>query len=285
MAKRGVTTTSAFEVGEEDNHMRTCEVGENAVRFFQSTKPPWRVDVKYDGNRQLLQFPDGTVLDAEAVASDGKQNDLYSLGKGVGAYKVFDIPWFEGTDLRGQTLNERLQLLEKKLLTLEKPQLQRVETLVIADSIAAVISARDNAIARGFEGIVVKPPFSPYADNMWLKIKKTLTAEVVVLGIIKTESWVKTHIPHSLLIGYWDSEARTFKQFGRVGAAKGKFNWREIAEDALKEVVIEDDVCIYVRPKIVLEVEYTQALSHGFREPRIVRLRRGKMLQDCLKTW
>jgi len=265
--------------------MKACEVGENAVRFFHSTKPSWRVEIKYDGNRQLLQFPDGTVLDAEAVANDGKQNDLYLLQKGVGAYKVFDIPYCEGTDLRGQTLNERLRLLEKKLLSLGIPQLQLAETLVIADSIATVITARDNAIARGFEGIVVKPPFSTYSDNVWLKIKKTSTADVVVLGIIKTESWVKTHISHALLIGYWDDETRTYKQFGKVGTAKGKFDWREIADDTLKETVTENDVCIYVKPKVVLEVEYTQALSRSFREPRILRRRADKNVQDCLRTW
>jgi ATP-dependent DNA ligase len=191
--------------------VKPCEVSEDARGFFQSTGPPWRVELKYDGTRQLLEFPDGTVLDAEMIANEGKQNDLYLLNTNrpkTVSYRIFDILKLEGNDLREQTLNERLSFLEKKLLALANPQeLQLAETLAIAENLEAVIAAGDAAIARGFEGVVVKPLLSSYSDNVWIKIKKNSTADLVVLGIVKTESWLKAHIPHSFLIGYWDNEA------------------------------------------------------------------------------
>jgi ATP-dependent DNA ligase len=279
-----ITTASTWKLNPLPE-IKPCEVSENVRSFFQSTKPPWYATIKYDGHRKLLTFPDETVLDAELVANEGKQNDLYLLGRRTGVYKVFDIPRLEGKDLRGQTLNERWAFLEKKLLALANPQLQLAETLTVADSVAAVIAARDIAIARGFEGVVVKPPLSVYSDNIWLKMKKTSTADMVLLGIVKTESWLKTGTPHSFLIGYWDPEEGVFKRFGKVGTAKNKFDWNKIAEDALRIPVSEDDDCIHVTPKIVIEAEYTQALSGSFREPRIVRIRRDKTPQDCTRTW
>lgn len=73
-----------------------------------------------------------------------------------------------------------------------------------------------------------------------------------------------------------------------VGLWKTKIYWSRIAEEAFKtssSTVSEDDDCIHVTPKIVLEVEYTQALSGSFREPRIVRVRSDKTAQGCMKTW
>lgn len=53
----------------------------------------------------------------------------------------------------------------------------------------------------GEEGIVIKPEYEDYNHAHWNKMKKYITDDFVILGITKTESYLKTGIPHSFLIG------------------------------------------------------------------------------------
>ena len=110
------------------------------------------------------------------------QNAIDSSTERQIEYFVFDIPYFDGRDLRKVPLRERRALLRQ--LIEAKPH----DRIHLSQSFAAT-PARMLEAARqtGLEGIVLKRPDSPYVSartETWLKLKCAMRQEFVVCGFV-----------------------------------------------------------------------------------------------------
>lgn len=146
----------------------------------------------------------------------------------------------------------------------------------ICFSKAQIIGAFHRYLAEGFEGIVVKPNLGYYAS--WLKIKEQHTIDVAVLGIKKTDSWKKHKLPYTFLIGIYDNG---FKRIGDVSSGLTLAERHAIAEVIPELRQHENSEYVFVKPEIVLEVEYHQKTPNGLREPKIKKIRLDKKAENC----
>jgi bifunctional non-homologous end joining protein LigD len=81
-------------------------------------------------------------------------------------YMVFDLLELDGRDLRTEPLRVRRRLLERLL---------RSNGMVVRRLAMDGLKAWQEAVARGFEGLVAKDPESPYVGGRtlrWLKVKQ-----------------------------------------------------------------------------------------------------------------
>jgi bifunctional non-homologous end joining protein LigD len=95
-------------------------------------------------------------------------------------YFLFDLPYFEGHDLRATPLLQRRQLL-KQLLDEHAHDHLRFSADFDADPASILESAR----RMGLEGVIAKRKDSPYESRRtetWLKLKNKLRQEFVVAG-------------------------------------------------------------------------------------------------------
>lgn len=127
-------------------------------------------------------------LDGEIVvmSADGLP-DFHALQKAFDGsrteaidYFLFDLPYFEGWDLRAAPLVQRRQLL-KRLLDEHPHARLRFSADFEADAAAILESAR----RMGLEGVIAKRKDAPYESRRtetWLKLKNKLRQEFVIAG-------------------------------------------------------------------------------------------------------
>ena len=95
-------------------------------------------------------------------------------------YFLFDLPYFEGHDLRAVPLAQRRQLLKQ---VLDEHQNEHLRYSADFDADAASILA--SAQRLGLEGVIAKRKDAPYESRRtetWLKLKNKLRQEFVVAG-------------------------------------------------------------------------------------------------------
>ncbi len=219
------------------------------------------------------------VLDAEFVSLGG---DLYSFLKDrANAIEslqliVFDLLNLGGKDLTGEPLLNRKRELNRLVNTRRVKQID----YKIAPTIDEVWSFYHSMVLKlKFEGIVVKPVGSIYGNGAWCKLKKNVTHDVVLLGVKKTEAFLRDKIPRSFLIGFLDEEGKTIP-YGNVSSG-----WQHVKTEDL--VYVEgrdayDKDYRYVDPTVVVELMAHSLLeTKRFREPRILRQREDKRATDC----
>ncbi len=229
------------------------------------------------------------MIDAEMIANQGKQNDVYLLNSNrpkLVRYMVFDILRLQKEDLRNRPFEERLRILGRLLKERAQENLLPATTIVNATTPTGVLNAKETAVSWGFEGVVVKSLRGYYRDNAWLKLKKQLTADVVILGVNRTKAFEQYAIAETFKYGHWDPEQGKFAEDGSVSAGLQKSVKASIGRIAVNHPKETTKETIYIEPKIVIEVDYTGVTPGGtFREPRIKRIRPDKQPADCLKTW
>ena len=268
-------------------------------RFFATFQPPFFIQPKLDGERVFLMnvndqviianrrkwfkdvsdkfdIPKNCVLDGELVA-DGNFYDFLSA-KSKNDWSrlvvyVFDIP-----SLGDLKLSDRLDWIEENL--------RETDHLKIIDFYNAYTKEEALGLAKyfidkGFEGAVIKADV-PYIQGSWLKIKKNETLDVVILGIRKTRG-LHQGIPESFMIGLFDDEKGKWIKLGHVSSGLSKIEKMALLKTAMDLLVEdEDQEYIYLKPEIVLEIEYQEFLEHSFRSPRIKRIRWDKNPRECL---
>ena len=140
-----------------------------------------------------------------------------------------------------------------------------------------ILKAFNRFVNKGFEGVVVKPNASYEAT--WYKLKEQYTADLVVGGVKKTDSWRDSQIPYTFLVGIMKDGK--FQQVGDVSSGLSRAEKEAIGEVVPDLRIREDSDYIYLRPEIVLEVEYHQNTEDGLREPKIKRIRYDKPVEEC----
>ena len=171
-------------------------------QFFSQNKPPYLVELKYDGediiivrmlngeiyalnkyNRIYEDLPffknlpkEPFIARAEMYADEGKSGSLYNLKKALkeGSVKaaIHDILYYQNTELTAKPLKERKQILQSFP--------HAIQPLGEAQNPQQIQQLFQKAVEQGYEGVVVKPINSTYRDNAWLKLKKAETYEVQI---------------------------------------------------------------------------------------------------------
>jgi bifunctional non-homologous end joining protein LigD len=184
-------------------------------------------------------------------------------------YFLFDLPYFEGYDLRATPLVQR-RLLLKQLLDEHPHEHLRFSADFDADAATILESAR----RMGLEGVVAKRKDAPYESRRtetWLKLKNKLRQEFVVAGYTDRSSG-EAEIG-SLLLAVYD-EGGELVYVGNVGTG-----WNATTAAELKKRLTRIEVAAspfgskplhrhrwavrdpaaqhFVKPTFVAEVEFS----------------------------
>lgn len=290
------------------------------------TEGEWLYEIKLDGYRLMARFDQGKAalitrgghnwsvklprliselealgvrsgwLDGEIVVlrSDGTpdfnalQNSLDSNKSQDVVYFLFDVPFFEGYDLRKAQLRHRRGVLESILAGNAGSHIRLSETF--EGNPASILDA---ACKMKLEGIIAKRADASYASRRtadWLKLKCKHRQEFVVVGY--TDRSDGSDEVGSLILAVYDNGALV--PLGSVGTG-----WNAKEATTLKHTLaqIERDTPpfsgevknpgrwskrklggeIWVEPRLVAEVEFSEWTPDGsIRHPSYISLRSDK---------
>ena len=269
---------------------------------------PWIYEIKYDGYRMLtrvdesgavqmftrtgkdwshklssllkeiirLQLPSGWY-DGEIVVNDAQTGrpDFGALQESMDGSRgadivlyLFDLPFFQGKDLRQQPLHARRSLLENCLQTAAESSRIRFSQAFDED----IGSLMASACKLGLEGIVGKRKDSPYVSRRtpdWIKLKCHQRQEFVIGGY--TEPQGSREELGALLLGVFD-KAGDLHYAGKVGTG---FNAKTLRDIGAKLEPLASSTCPFVdsadtegkpkwvEPKLVAEVAFQEWTQSG----------------------
>jgi len=252
---------------------------------------------------ELTMLTSGVVLDGEIVVMRGNAPSFQDVAKRVQAsnsrdieaesrtlpatYVVFDILEVRGKPVIGRPLNERKELLRKSVR-------DGRSVVVSAYIVGSGVAYYQAAVERGLEGVVAKRLDSPYRPGVrsadWLKVKRTISADCVVVGYTQGEG-ARSGTFGALLLGLYNEEKLVY--VGKVGTG---FSDRDLYEllKAFRPLVTDErqvesaDVptrVTWLKPELVAEVVYQNLTDDGrLRAPRFIRLRNDKAPRECSIT-
>ena len=195
-------------------------------------------------------------------------------------YYVFDLLHVDGIDLTRVPLDERKRMLQRTLLP--SPHIQYVDQLDTDG-----LTAYEGVVQLGLEGVVAKRRDSPYErgkrSQRWLKIKPRRTDDFVVGGFTRGENSRASSFG-ALALGTYENGQLV--PVGGVGSGFSDAQLKAVLA-RLQPLTTENspfaspperaDTTTYVRPELVVEVEYAQVTSDGnLRAPVFLRLRDDK---------
>ncbi|HSH75811.1 MAG TPA: DNA ligase D, partial [Longimicrobiales bacterium] len=244
---------------------------------------------------------EGLVLDGEVVVHDLEGRPSFSRLQRRGrilrkadalrasvelpaTYYAFDLLALEGFDLRPLPLIERKSMLRDLLPT--------VGPIRYVDHIQVRGEAMYRQVeAMRLEGIVGKKADAPYRggrSRSWIKVRTVRSGDFVVVG------WTD---PKGTRSGFGSLHIAQYRGTDLVyaGSVGSGFRDPEIEEAAalLEDLAVDSCACgsgpvptgkghYWVRPEIVVEVQYKEMTEHGLvRQPSFVRFRVDKRPREC----
>ena len=204
-------------------------------------------------------------------------------------YYVFDLLYLDGIDIRRAPLEERRALLRRTIMP--TPALRLVEPFEVDG-----LTAYEATTALGLEGLLAKRRDSAYESGKrspnWLKVKHRLTDDFVVVGY--SDGLNSRSSTFGALVVATRDEAGTLVHAGRVGSGFDERTLRTFL--ARLEVMRADQPPLtvtreqaagvtWVRPELVVEVEYAQYTADGsLRAPVFMHLRPDKTPEDVMRV-
>lgn len=245
--------------------------------------------------RGLASLPDETVIDGELLAFDEEGRPSFdALQNGASTatvvYFVFDALVLGGRDIRGETLDTRRGLLERRIVpTLAEPV--RYIGGLEADLRDLVHSVK----AEGLEGLVAKRRDSRYEAGLrsgaWLKMRVNRGQEFVIGGYT-----VGGRTFDALIFGYYDGDRLLYAARTRNGftpAARQslirRFSPLRIDDcpfvnlpesksgrwgQGLTKAKMAD--CRWLKPILVGQFEFLEWTGNHLRHARFIALREDK---------
>jgi DNA ligase D-like protein (predicted ligase) len=249
----------------------------------------------------LAKLPDETVIDGEVVAFDADGRSSFNALQNFASaetpivYYVFDVLLLAGRDVRGETLEARRELLERRLLPKLTEPVQYLQELdaTLRDLVASVK-------AQGLEGLVAKRHDSRYEPGLrsgaWQKMRVNQGQELVIGGYT-----VGSKTFDALIFGYYEGDrliyaARTRNGFTPVVRAQLMKKFRELRIDecpfanlpeaksgrwgaGLTAAEMKD--CRWVKPVLVGQFEFLEWTGENhLRHSKFVALREDKKARD-----
>jgi bifunctional non-homologous end joining protein LigD len=244
--------------------------------------------------KALMSLPcDSALLDGEiAFVLPSGLTSFKSLQEHIDTahpafrYFLFDLLSLDGKDWRGKPLLKRKERLQHLMSEKTLP-----DWLVYSDHVQG--SGQEfyrQACGSGLEGVLSKLADSKYVSGRtksWLKTKCHQRAELVVGGY--SRSSVRGRPFSSLLLGTFEDGKLIYA--GKVGtgfssadldALAKRFKPLEQKQSSFVEVpAIERRDAVWLKPKLVCEVEYTEWTRDGrLRHPSFQGLREDKPAAD-----
>lgn len=290
----------------------------------------WLHEVKWDGYRLLGAISDGEVklwsrnalswndrvpdivqsleslglrsarLDGELVALDprghsdfnGLQRTLAGEAQLPLVYMLFDLPYFEGSDLSRVRLLERKALLQQLLA--RAPGRLVASTHAVGDGDGVFRMAMDQQL----EGIISKrvdSPYHPGRGDDWLKIKRLDSNEFAVVGYTPPKGSRDGF--GSLLLARPDPKVPSgWVYVGRVGTGFSHEQLRQLSKALASKSSAKPTVALtaidpllrdarWVKPSAVAEV-YFRGIGnkHLLRQPSLKTMRIDKTAADLLDS-
>jgi ATP-dependent DNA ligase len=227
--------------------------------------------------RAIAQLPvHDVVLDGEAAWDPGSRI----------AYHVFDILWLEGRSVMSLALDARRALLKDFAFSAPLARVSEVSGN----------KPWEHACREGWEGVIAKLRTSTYEQRRspnWLKMKCEASQELVVGGF--TDPQGSRVGLGALLVGYFDGNDFAFA--GKIGTG---FDTKLLLDLRERLDKLETPQTLFtkgkglprirvhwVKPKIVVQVSFTEWTVHGkLRHPRLVGVRHDKSPQEVVReTW
>ena len=227
------------------------------------------------------------VLDGEVVGIVDGLPDFGALQQGTAAdveYRVFDLPWLLGQDLRHLPIEDRKVLLAKTIE--DNPSVKLVPGL---DGDAQGLF--EQACAAGWEGLMAKRRGSTYSEGRsadWRKLKCKCRQELVIGGYT-VPSGARSGFG-ALLLGYWEGGELVYA--GKVGTG---FTERVLADlhGALLRLErasspfgskVAERKAHWVEPELVAEVAFTGWTPDlRLRHPSFLGLRPDRASREVVR--
>ena len=281
----------------------------------------WLFEIKWDGYRAIAMINEGTlsltsrkhislkkfhpiaealeelkikaVLDGEIVVLNKQGHSDFQMlqtwereKEGHICYKVFDVLWYDGYDLRGLPLIERKQILK--------------QILPVNDTIQYCDHVIENGkkffelvVKRGIEGIIAKKSDSSYQTGVrsksWLKVKNVKMMGAVIAGFTKGRGSRK-HFG-ALLLGTFKNNQLVY--IGHTGSGMDEKTVKELfdkmkplitKECPFKEIPMTNMPATWIKPKLICEVKYQEVTRNGLlRLPIFLGVRKDKSLAEIKK--
>ena len=235
------------------------------IEIFLRGHPKLGVEPKIDGARMFLMTgeknsvlaskhngvipaPDHLVVPRHSIFDCEYKRDTKQLF-------IFDVLRLADADLTYLNYRDRRDAL--RAAKMERPFNVRILDYQIMTAADHIEAAYDDALSRGYEGVMAKDATSYYGQpSTWLKLKLFETVDLVVVAPVpgKQDCW-------------------------RVGAFDEKRNLVEVsdASSPKKEVDVSK-----IKPGSVLEVRYQPTVGYtALRHPTIIRIRSDKTPEEC----
>jgi DNA ligase D-like protein (predicted ligase) len=226
-------------------------------------------------------LPDFSALEMREHQLQKRRIDYLSKAESA-SYIVFDIISSDGRSMIGDPLSDRKRALLERLK--EKDCVSIID--FFSENGEAYYKA---AVKMGLEGIMAKRMVSIYQPGVhssdWIKIKKSLTADLAVGGYIPG---IGNREPFfgGLLLGAYDKDELVY--IGRVGSGFSvseldfitrSFNL--VSESPFSEPPSTPGA-VWIKPEMVVEVTAMEVTHDGhLRAPVFLRIRDDKMPKEC----
>ncbi|WP_258128216.1 DNA ligase D [Achromobacter anxifer] len=286
-----------------DGYRILCRIRNGLVRLVSRSGKDWSDRMaELAAALGALNLPDGWI-DGEVVCLDERGvSDFQLLQNALDGqtadlrFMAFDLPWWDGADLRGLPLSERQSLLASVLAELPDDSPLRMTQRLEATGEAEGRAAWEQACSLGLEGLICKRLDSPYTEGRgmaWLKLKCRPRQEYVIGGYT-SPGGARKHFG-ALLVGLRKGSKLSYA--GRVGTG---FNAETLASLHRKMQALETrtspftgplpgpgrygrgaGVVHWVKPELVAEIRYAAITQDQLlRQASFVGLREDKPARE-----
>ncbi|MGB9882340.1 MAG: ATP-dependent DNA ligase [Methanomassiliicoccales archaeon] len=189
---------------------------------------------------------------------------------------LFDILYLDGQPLLDKPYIERWRILQEVVPS------EFIAPRIVTDDRDEANNFFERSLSEGHEGLIAKSLSSPYVigkrGRHWLKIKKSMTLDLVVVaadwGYGRREGWLSDYYLAAVSGSEFEIVGKTFK-----GLTDDEFEW--MTNKLLSIKVKETSTTVFVRPEIVVEVAFDEIQkSPRYRSGVALRFARIKSIRS-----